>query len=89
MLQWIRKKYPNVDLSMVTKENVYPFIKRIPFIDNAYVFNKKLKDKIALVKSLWHQDLVFCADTFYRILLIYVLQEHKNEWEVLISEVNT
>lgn len=78
LLQGIKRKYPDIKLSIVTKENAYPLTQRMPFIDNAYVFTKTSKNEFELIKSLWKQDVVFCADTSYRISLIYFLARIKN-----------
>lgn len=73
LLRGIKTLYPDVKLTMVTENHTLPLTKRMPFIDEAYGFDKTLHDEWLFIKKFWRNDLVYCVDTSYRISLIYFL----------------
>lgn len=78
LLQGIKKLYPKTKLIMVTEKHTLPLTKRMPFIDEAYAFNKDISTECFFIRKFWRKDLVYCVDTSYRVSAVYALAMIKN-----------
>ena len=51
LLQGIKKLYPQTKLIMVTEKHTLPLTRRMPFIDEAYAFNKDISTECFFIRK--------------------------------------